>query len=170
MGHDRAADQSYVRQMTTHHAQGIELSRLGAERAHDPHLQALARLMIASQAGENRIFDGWWRSWFALPMPECSARERADMPGYLTAAQMQQAQSAPPEQFDEVFIQLMTVHHAGAVRMADQEWHGHGDPRPRIMAHAIHHEQQGEIALMQAIEGMEAVSTATANMFRDNVN
>jgi uncharacterized protein (DUF305 family) len=29
----------------------------------------------------------------------------------------------------------MTIHHAGAVKMADDEWHSHGDPR--IMAHAI---------------------------------
>jgi uncharacterized protein (DUF305 family) len=91
------------------------------------------------------------------------------MPGYLTPAQMQQAQSASPAHSTTSF-QLMTVHHASAVRMAVQEWHGHRDPRLRIMAHAIRHEQQGEIALMQEIEGLEAVSTATTNMFRDNVN
>ncbi|WP_316188822.1 hypothetical protein [Bradyrhizobium sp. SZCCHNS1054] len=28
-----------------------------------------------------------------------------------------------------------------------QEWHGLSDPRLRVMAHAIRHEQQGEIAL-----------------------
>jgi uncharacterized protein (DUF305 family) len=169
-GRDRDADQTYIRHMTTHHVQGIELARLGVERAHDAHLQALARLMAASQTGENRIFDGWWRSWFVLPMPECTARERADMPGYLTPAQMQQARSAPPDEFDGLFVQLMTIHHAGAVRMADQEWHGRGDPRLRIMAHAIRHEQQGEIALMHGLEGLDAVSTATRNMFADHVN
>ncbi|MBV9459802.1 MAG: DUF305 domain-containing protein [Bradyrhizobium sp.] len=170
MGRDRDADQTYIRHMTTHHAQGIELATLGAERAHNPHLQALARLMVASQAGENRIFDGWWQTWFALPMPECTAQERADMPGFLTSAQMQQARSAPPSQFDDIFVALMTAHHAGAVRMADQEWHGHGDPRLRIMAHAIRHEQQGEIALMHGVEGFDAVLTAMHNMFADNIN
>lgn len=170
MGRDLDSDQTYIRHMTTHHAQGIELARLGIERTTDPHLQALARLMVASQAGENRIFDGWWRGWFDLPMPKCTAQERADMPGYLTSAQMQQVRSAPPDQFDNLFIQLMTAHHAGAVRMADQEWRGSGDPRLRIMAHAIRHEQQGEIALMHRLEGVEAVSTGTRNMFADNFN
>jgi uncharacterized protein (DUF305 family) len=170
MGRDRDADQSYIRHMTAHHAQGIELAQIGVERARDPHLQSLARLMMASQTGENGIFEAWWRSWFDLPMPECTAKERADMPGYLPSAQMQQARTTPPDQFDDLFIRLMTAHHAGAVRMADEEWHGSGDPRLRVMAHAIRHEQQGEIALMHGAEGLDAVATAMRNMFADHFN
>jgi uncharacterized protein (DUF305 family) len=169
-GGDREADQTYIRHMTTHHAQGIELAALGARRAGDPHLKALAKLMVASQAGENRIFDGWWTSWFGFPMPDCTTQERVDMPGYLTSDQMQQARSASSDQFDEVFVRMMTIHHKGAVRMADQERKGTGDPRLRIMAHAIRHEQQGEIALMEGVEGIQALVEATRNMFADNVN
>lgn len=157
MGRDREADQTYIRHMTTHHIQGIELARLAVERTHDSHLRALARLMVAGQAGENRILERWWRSWFALPMECCTGRERADMPGYLTSAQMQEAETATDDRFDDVFVRLMTFHHAGAVRMADQEWHGVGDPRLRIMAHAIRHEQQGQIALMDRTKGIAAV-------------
>ena len=43
----------------------------------------------------------------------------------------------------------MTKHHKGAVAMADLELRRGSDPRLRIMAHAIRHEQQGEIALMR---------------------
>jgi len=156
--------------MTTHHAQGVELAQLATARAQDPHLQALGRLMVASQLGEIRIFGGWWRSWFNTPMPECTARERADMPGYLSAEQMQHAQAAPSDRFDTVFVELMSLHHAGAVRMADAEWRSHGDIRLRIMAHDIRHEQQGEIALMHGMEGIKAVATAALNIFADNVN
>jgi hypothetical protein len=38
------------------------------------------------------------------------------------------------------------------------------------MAHAIRHEQQGEIALTEGVQGIQAVVTATRNMFADNVN
>jgi hypothetical protein len=38
------------------------------------------------------------------------------------------------------------------------------------MAHAIRHEQQGEIALMQYLRGTEAVAAAFRNMLADNVN
>jgi uncharacterized protein (DUF305 family) len=169
-GADRTADQAYIRHMTTHHRQGIELAGLGAERARDPHLAALARLMVASQAGENRIFEGWWRSWFDTPLPDCSARERADMAGYLTEAQMQEARDAPDDAFDATFVRLMSLHHRGAVLMADQEWHSRGDARLRVMAHAIRHEQQGEIALMDGVQGFAAVRIALGAMLADNVN
>jgi uncharacterized protein (DUF305 family) len=169
-GEDRDADQTYMRHMTTHHAQGIALARLGAEHARSAHLRALANLMIASQAGEIRIFDRWWQNWFAVVMPDCTAQERADMPGYLTPEQMQEARTASDDRFDETFVRLMTIHHAGAVRMADLEWHSRGDPRLRIMAHAIRHEQQGEIALMHGSEGIEAVLAATRNMLADRSN
>ena len=54
--------------------------------------------------------------------------------------------------------------------MADSEL-GHGsDPRLRIMAHAIRHEQQGKIALMRGLDGRAAVSNAFRNTFADNVN
>ena len=169
-GHDLAADQTYIRHMHTHHAQGIELAQLGAGRAGDPHLRALAQLMVASQRGENRIFENWWRRWFKLPMQICSAQERAAMPGLLRPDQLQQLQSAAPPQFDALFVNLMTEHHKGAVKMADAEWRSRGDVRLRIMAHAIRHEQQGEIALMQGVSGTDAVRLAMRNMTADNVN
>jgi uncharacterized protein (DUF305 family) len=170
MGADRDADQTYIRHMRTHHLQGIELARLGARNARAPHLRALASLMVASQMGEVRILERWWQSWFAIAAPDCTAQERADMPGYLTPSQMQEARVASSNEFDRVFVRLMSFHHAGAVLMADQQWHSDGDPRLRIMAHAIRHEQQGEIALMQGKQGIAAVAAATRNMFADQVN
>ncbi|WIW49006.2 DUF305 domain-containing protein [Bradyrhizobium sp. 62B] len=170
MGRDRDADQSYIRHMTAHHAQGIELARIAAEQAQDPHLRKLAILMVASQAGESRIFENWWLSWFDMEMPDCSTEERATMPGYLTPAEMRAVKAAPPGQFDTVFVDAMSRHHAGAVRMADRMWRSRGDPRLRIMAHAIRHAQQGEIALMHGVDGAAAVATAFRNMFGDNFN
>ncbi|WP_453954358.1 DUF305 domain-containing protein [Bradyrhizobium sp. USDA 377] len=170
LGYDRDADQTYIRYMTAHHAQGIELARLGAERANDPHLRKLATLMVASQTGESRIFENWWLSWFDTEMPDCDAQERAAMPGFLTPAEMRLIKTASPGQFDTTFVESMSRHHKGAVKMADQMWHSRGDPRLRVMAHAIRHAQQGEIALMQGASGLAAVTTGLRNMLGDNVN
>ncbi|MGY3035400.1 uncharacterized protein (DUF305 family) [Bradyrhizobium sp. USDA 4354] len=170
LGRDRDHDQTYIRHMTTHHTQGIELARTAAERAQDPHLRKLAMLMVASQTGENRIFENWWLSWFDTEMPDCSTEERAAMPGFLTPTEMRQVKTAPPDQFDKLFVETMSRHHRGAVKMADQMWHSRGDLRLRIMAHAIRHEQQGEIALMHGTSGLAAVTTAVRNMLGDNVN
>jgi uncharacterized protein (DUF305 family) len=169
-GRDKGSDQTYMRHMRTHHEQGIELASIAAERATDPHLRALAGLMAASQAGENKLFEAWWQSWFKEPMALCSAAERAEMPGLLTAEQARRLRQEPRSSFDQLFVRLMTIHHAGAVAMADNQIGGNGDLRLRIMAHAIRHAQQGEIALMHGAHGLPAVRQAIRNMLADNVN
>ena len=54
--------------------------------------------------------------------------------------------------------------------MANSEFRQGSDPRLRILAHAIRHEQQGEIALMRGADGAAAVLFAFQNMLADNVN
>lgn len=92
------------------------------------------------------------------------------MPGYLTSEQLESLRNTTPSEFDQSFIRYMTIHHAGATRMADQKLHSRGDFRLKLAAHAIRHEQQGEIALMRNASGLEAVYMAVSNMFSDNIN
>jgi uncharacterized protein (DUF305 family) len=84
--------------------------------------------------------------------------------------QLDRLREVSSAEFDSLFVQLMTVHHAGAVKMADDEFRNGSAPRLRTMAHAIRHEQQGEIALMDCVKGRAAVALAVRNMFADNVN
>jgi uncharacterized protein (DUF305 family) len=169
-GTDVASDKNYMRHMRTHHEQGVEIAGIAVQRAQDPHLRALARLMVASQAGENRVLQSWWQGWFDEPMALCSAAERAEMPGLLSPEQIGRLKIAETHSFDALFVQLMTFHHAGAVAMADKELRGSGDLRLRLMAHSIRHEQQGEIALMHGVAGFAAVAQAVQNMLWDGVN
>jgi uncharacterized protein (DUF305 family) len=170
LGQHQEVDQAFMRNMSTHHAQGIELASIGAQRAASTHLQSLAKLMVATQTGEKQILQNWWTSWFGPTMQVCSAEERAAMPGFLDVAQLDELRIVPTAAFDPLFVKLMTSHHSGAVKMADDELRNGSDPRLRIMAHAIRHEQQGEIALMKCVKGTDAVFTAVRNMFADNVN
>lgn len=170
LGRQPLIDQTFMRHMSTHHQQGMELASIAIEKAASPHLQSLAKLMAASQNGENQILRGWWTSWFNPPMQVCSAQERATMPGLLNDAEVGQLRTAPRDDFDPLFVKLMTIHHAGAVRMADDELRNGSDLRLRLMAHAIRHEQQGEIALMKCVSGGHAVLLAVRNLFADNVN
>ena len=109
-------------------------------------------------------------SWFGPAMQVCSAQERATMPGLLNEAEIGQLRTASRDDFDPLFVKLMTIHHTGAVRMADDELRNGSDPRLRVMAQAIRHEQQGEIALMKCASGGHAVLLAVRNLFADNAN
>jgi uncharacterized protein (DUF305 family) len=170
VGRDPTIDQTFIRHMATHHGQGIQLASIAAERAGDPHLRALSKLMAASQKGETEILAHWWASWFVEPMQICSAQERASMPGLLDTAAVERLRSTDTVSFDRHFIDLMTRHHMGAVAMADLQLRQGSDPRLRMMAHAIRHGQQGEIALMNGVQGGKAVSIGFRNMISDNVN
>jgi uncharacterized protein (DUF305 family) len=153
-------DQSYMRRMMAHHAQGIELAGIGVERASDPHLRNLARLMAASQKGENRIFAQWWQSWFGPVSAICSPDEMASMPGMLSRDELASARRTDESAFDLLFVRLMTAHHAGAIRMADEAIRKAGDLRLKLMAQGIRHNQRGEIELMHGTEGLPAVKAA----------
>jgi uncharacterized protein (DUF305 family) len=169
-GADPSIDQTFMRHMSSHHDQGVLLASIAAERAGDPHLRALSMLMVASQRGEARILAHWWASWFEQSMQICSAEERASMPGLLDPADIARLRSLGGPAFDQLFVELMTRHHKGAVAMANSELRDGSDLRLRLMAHAIRHEQQGEIALMQGVNGERAVRLAFQNMLADNVN
>jgi uncharacterized protein (DUF305 family) len=165
-GGKAAYDQHYMRRMAAHHAQGIELAQLAAERAQDPHLRALVRLMAATQKGEIAVFDQWWRSWFGDALPPASPEDHATMPGMLSMEQIEGLKRAEGVGFDPLFVRLMSIHHEGAIAMAQEALRDAGDLRLKLMSHAIRHEQRGEIALMHGTEGLPAVKAAVSALVR----
>ena len=165
IGGRAAYDQSFTRRMAAHHAQGLELAHIAVGRAQDPHMRALARMMVATQAGEVAIFDQWWRSWFGGPLPPARPDDHADMPGMLSQGQIEELRRTEGVKFDPAFVQLMSVHHRGAIAMAYDAIERAGDPRLRILAHAIQHQQMGEIELMHGTEGVPAVKAGVRALF-----
>ena len=164
---ERAAyDRSYMRRMAAHHAQGVDIATLAAGKVQDPHLRALANLMIAAQKSEIGIFEQWWASWFDDPprLPPASPGEHATMPGMLSPEQMAALRQASGDAFDPLFVQSMTFHHQGAITMADDAMRHAGDPRLRLMSQAIRHEQRGEIELMHGTRGAAATAAAVSSM------
>jgi uncharacterized protein (DUF305 family) len=164
-GGNEGYDRAYMRRMMAHHAQGLELARIGAGRAQDPHLRRMARLIGSAQKSEGEVFEQWWRSWFAVPVEICSPAERAAMPGMLRAEEIEAARRAEPAAFDTLFVRLMSFHHTGAIEMADDAMRHAGDVRLKVMAHGIRHAQRGEIQLMLNNQGLSAVRSGVHALF-----
>jgi uncharacterized protein (DUF305 family) len=165
-GGETAFDQSYMRRMAAHHVQGAELALLAADRAQDLYVRRLARLMAASQNGEIAIFDQWWRSWFNSALPPATVEEHDRMPGMLSTEEMETLRHSDPGSFDGRFVAAMSFHHRGAIVMSDEALGAAAEIRLRLMAHAIRHEQRGDIALLQGSVGLAAVRSAVLNMLR----
>ena len=128
-----------------------------------PSRASFSKLMVASQKAETKIFSHWWSSWFGAPMQICSAQERASMPGLLNTAEVAKTS-----------IDSSLILEPGITRERSRwrisQLRDGSDPRLQIMAHAIRHAEQGEIALMHGVSGRNAVSVGFRNMFADNVN
>ncbi|PIK74200.1 DUF305 domain-containing protein, partial [Methylobacterium frigidaeris] len=161
---DEAFDQSYLRRMTEHHAQGAQLASLAVAKAEDPHLRALAGLMVAAQNGEIAVMTQWWDSWFPTLSPLCTPQEREAMPGMPRPDEVDALRQAEGRAFDALFVALMSRHHAGAVQMADEALGQAGDPRVSLLSHAIRHQQRGEIDLMLGARDLAAVAAAARNL------
>ncbi|RAI43790.1 DUF305 domain-containing protein [Rhodoplanes roseus] len=164
-GHDPSYDQSWIRKMAAHHAQGVALASIAADNADDERLRALARLMAASQRAEIDALSHWWRSWFGGVLPPATAQEHRDMPGMLDPSRISALRDTARPDFDRTFVALMSEHHRGAILMADEALHRASDLRLRTMAHVIRHAQRGEIALMNGAEpGFATVGLAVSAM------
>ncbi|WP_053078692.1 DUF305 domain-containing protein [Methylobacterium tarhaniae] len=164
LGDEAAHDQSTLRRMIEHHAQGAQLAALAVERAEDPHLRALAALMVAAQNGEIAVMVQWWDSWFPALSSLCTPQEREAMPGMARPDEVEALRRSGGRDFDPLFVTLMSRHHAGAVRMADEALARAGDPRVRLLSHAIRHQQRGEIDLMHGSRDLAAVAAAARNL------
>ncbi|MBY5639309.1 DUF305 domain-containing protein [Rhizobium leguminosarum] len=128
-GENPSPDQSFLRQMAAHHTQGLMVAEIASQRATEPHLRVVAKLMGASQKGDLMIFGQWWRSWFPGQLPAPSPEEHAAMPGMLTHDELAALRSIGDADFDPLFVRLMTRHHRGAIMMADKAIKDAEDPR-----------------------------------------
>jgi uncharacterized protein (DUF305 family) len=165
VGRDGNYDQSYMRRMAAHHRQGVEIATIAADRAGDPHLSALARMMIAGQNGEIAILAQWWRSWFSGELPDALPGEHRTMPGMIANEQIAKLREARPSDVDRLFVSLMSAHHQGAIEMAYDALKNASDPRLKLISYSIGYEQRGEMNLMRGTEaGLAAVEEAFASL------
>ena len=139
-------------------------------------------LQLPPRGLATRIFapsrSSWWRARGERPgfsriggqagsMNRCRSVRRRNAPRCPACSMRRTSRNSgrqKPPSFDRLFVELMTRHHKGAVAMADLQLRDGSDPRLRIMAHAIRHEQQGEIALMHGLDGAPAVSGSKSGL------
>ena len=73
------------------------------------------------------------------------------MPGMMTDQQMSQMTAATGAEFDRMFLEMMIIHHQGAVQMAETEISEGTNPDAKALAESIKTSQTKEIATMQQL-------------------
>ena len=110
------ADVEFMQGMIAHHAQAIYMSRMAEAHKASPRLIKLATKIDQSQVAEIRIMQLWLRDneQFA---PDTSSWRTMTMPGMLTEEQLKKLDAATAVEFDRLFLELMILHHEGALQM-----------------------------------------------------
>jgi uncharacterized protein (DUF305 family) len=152
------ADITFAQGMIPHHAQAVAMSSMaGSSRVKD-----LAGRIQAAQQPEIDQLSGWLRAWNApVPSPnspmdgmgQLEHGASGAMPGMMSADQMQQMGQAFGTAFDRMFLQMMIIHHQGAVTMAKTELSSGQSSDARQLAQRIIDAQQREIGEMQTLLG-----------------
>ncbi len=152
---DNSAEAGFARDMSTHHAQAVEMSMIAYPKATDPEVKASAYNIALGQQAEIGVMQTWLKDWHLLPtgtrpkmawMPD-GQRTLVNglMPGMATDAELTQLQNATGKQLDILFCQLMLRHHLGGIHMIDGLLAETHDTQVRDVALTMKRNQQAEI-------------------------
>ena len=154
------ADVAFATDMIQHHAQALSMVDLTIGRTLDPQVQALAEDIRAAQAPEIETMVDWLTSWDE-EVPETvrdhanaehgSSSTSTDMPGMMSAEDMEALEDAPDAEFQTMWLEMMVEHHSGALEMAKSEQDG-GTYGPAVaLAGSIIESQSAEIEQMESL-------------------
>ena len=174
-----AADLAFAQQMIVHHQGAVEMADLAPGRAANQQVKDLAARIKAAQAPEIEQMTGWLTLWGAAMTTSAAASSSDDgmggmdhggmsgmgedgemssgagtamaMPGMMSDAQMQELTGATGADFDRLFLQLMIMHHQGAIEMSDTEIAQGSNPAALALAESIKTSQTAEITEMQQL-------------------
>lgn len=159
---DRSAEAGFARDMSTHHAQAVEMAMLVYTRGKDEEVHTIAYNIATSQSLEIGIMQTWLTDWHLSPTPSESrmawipggAKELSAeglMPGIATKAEIDQLRQATGKNADVLFCQLMVRHHLGGLHMVDVILKLTDRSDVRSLAEGMRRAQSGEVTRMQEL-------------------
>lgn len=160
------ADVDFASDMIQHHAQALQMVDLTLGRKLDAEVVTLTEQIRTAQAPEIEKMADWLEDW-DQPVPETSrdhanahAQEHGesvdmdtDMPGMLSAKELESLESASGPEFQTMWLEMMIEHHEGAVEMAEAQVEEGSNAKAVALAEDIISTQEREISTMQDLLG-----------------
>ena len=146
----QAYDLQFLDTMSHHHQGAVDMAKVAVEKAQHPELKAFAQKIIADQNKEIAQMKDWREKWFKdKPMAM-----NMEMPGMndsmkmMTGDGMKKMEAATGNDFDLMFLDMMTPHHAGAITMSKEALTKAEHPEIKTLANQIIKAQEAEIKMM----------------------
>jgi uncharacterized protein (DUF305 family) len=159
---DSSPEAGFARDMSTHHAQAVEMANLVYTKATVERVRTMAYDIMTSQSTQIGIMQTWLEDWrlsstSSQPqmvwMPDGSKELSADglMPGIATKAEIDQLRKATGKPADILFCQLMVRHHLGGLHMVDGILKLTKRTEVIDLAERMRFAQSNEVSRMQAL-------------------
>ena len=147
------ADVEFLQGMVPHHSQAVAMAELVPDRTDRPELNELAETIISTQNEEIEQMNTLLSDAGAEPveggMDHGGMTEGGmTMSGMMDDQQMQDLESAEGQDFELMFLDMMTAHHQGAIEAAEQVLDAGENPEVADLAEHIIEAQQAEIEQM----------------------
>lgn len=152
-----SVDVGFARDMSEHHRQAVEMSRLLYDRTDDEIMRSLAYDIMITQQGQIGIMAGYLNAWghpitgLGPRMTWMGMSVEGLMPGMATREQMATLAAADDVEAEIIFLQLMIPHHVSGVEMAHVAAEDAHTVIVRNLARGMAEAQDSEIRYMQEL-------------------
>ncbi|SET82543.1 DUF305 domain-containing protein [Nonomuraea wenchangensis] len=141
-----ADDVMFVQMMVQHHRQGIEIARLGAERAESLEVRTLTAAIETTQQDEVEMMLRWLHDW---EQPLQAGEGAHDHHGGMPETDVRQIRALRKSgDFERDVLDLLIAHQDDAVRMAKAEVASGVNPEARTWAGQVESSRRGQVELM----------------------
>ena len=145
------ADVMFAQMMIPHHQQAVEMSDMILNKEGiDPGVLALASDIKAAQQPEIDQLQEWLDEW-GVGSGTGSMEDMGPGGGMMSEGDMAALQAATGAEASRLFLEQMTMHHEGAITMAQDEVDNGQNPDVIAMAQTIIDTQTAEIATMKEL-------------------
>ncbi|WP_271218696.1 DUF305 domain-containing protein [Streptosporangium carneum] len=158
---DASSEAGFARDMSTHHAQAVEMSFIARDGSKDDAVRRLAYDIIVTQTAQRGMFSGWLQQWGLEQSSErppmawmaghghgVTAAASGTMPGMAGEDELKRLREATGKDQEILFLQLMIRHHEGGVQMSQGLLKLSDRDEVATTARHIVDGQTGEIKLM----------------------
>jgi uncharacterized protein (DUF305 family) len=151
-------DVMFAQMMIPHHEQAVDMAKVVLAKSANADVKKLATAIEAAQAPEIARMKGWLSAWGKpTAMPGTGGMSGMDhgtgADGMMSDADMRKFRAATGTELDTQFLEMMIVHHNGAIKMAEDELAKGVNADARTLAEAVKTSQSAEVQQMQKLLG-----------------
>ncbi len=143
-------DLQFIDTMTAHHQSAVDMAGMALKKSQNAELKTFAQKIIDDQQKEIAQMKDWREKWYAgkAPAKNMEMSGMMDSMKMMMGGEMKKMEDAAGKDFDLMFLDMMTAHHAGAVVMAKEALTKAEHPEIKSLANQIIKAQEAEIKMM----------------------